>query len=191
MKKAAVYTTFIIILFATALTGLVIGGLIGKYIGYDIGYEQAIRDTSKGGAVTAVDDTESESSFNLDLFSGGSLFGNTFEISIDSDSNLTYKETKFAGAEMVKFFNKKLTNDELNNLKSTIKESKLLTVESQNFTEKPLIPDQGRYRLTLSLNGEANEVECGIAVNEPSIDCQKQIKHLINTLNSILNTNIY
>ena len=130
--------------------------------------------------------------FSLDFFAGGSIFGSSFEVKI-SGANITYRETTQGGGKEVQKFERALSPTELIDIQKTITDIKLATLQSQDFTKEPLVPDQASYSITVSLNGKENTIHCGIPLSgtQPTSNCQKQINKLRLKLNSILGVNIY
>ena len=130
--------------------------------------------------------------FSLDFFAGGSIFGSSFEVKI-SGADITYRETTQGGGKEVKKYERALSPAELTDIQKIIADAGLTTLQSQDFTKEPLVPDQASYRITVSINGKNNIIHCGILPSgtQPTSNCQKQIDKLRLKLNSILGVNIY
>lgn len=130
--------------------------------------------------------------FSLDFFAGGSIFGSSFEVKI-SGTNITYRETTQGGSKEVQKIERALSPVELTDIQKAIADAKLTSLQSQDLTKDPLVPDQASYRISISLNEKQNTIHCGIPPSgtQPSTDCQKQIDKLRLKLNSILGVNIY
>ncbi|OGF68865.1 hypothetical protein A3H65_03605 [Candidatus Giovannonibacteria bacterium RIFCSPLOWO2_02_FULL_45_14] len=128
----------------------------------------------------------------LDFFAGGSIFGSSFEVKI-SGAHITYRETTQGGAKEANKIERSLLPVELDGIRKTISDAGLINLQSQDFTKEPLVPDQASYRITVSLDGKENKINCGIPPSgtEPTTKCQKQIDKLRLKLNSILGVNIY
>ncbi|TSC74891.1 MAG: hypothetical protein G01um101430_708 [Parcubacteria group bacterium Gr01-1014_30] len=128
----------------------------------------------------------------LDFFAGGSIFGSSFEVKI-SGAHITYRETTQGGAKEVNKIDRSLLPVELDDIRKTISDAGLINLQSQDFTKELLVPDQATYRITVSLDGKENKINCGIPPSgtEPTTKCQKQIDKLRLKLNSILGVNIY
>ncbi|OHA05091.1 MAG: hypothetical protein A3A28_01830 [Candidatus Sungbacteria bacterium RIFCSPLOWO2_01_FULL_47_32] len=128
----------------------------------------------------------------LDFFAGGSIFGSSFEVKIAS-AHITYRETTQGGAKEANKIERSLLPVELDDIRKTISDAGLITLQSQDFTKEPLVPDQASYRITVSLDGKENKINCGIPPSgtESTTKCQKQIDKLRLKLNSILGVNIY
>lgn len=128
----------------------------------------------------------------LDFLAGGSIFGSSFEVKI-SGVNITYRETTQGGGKEVQKIERELLPNELADIQKIIADIKLTTLQSQDFTKEPLVPDQASYRITVSFDGKENIIHCGIPPSgtQPTINCQKQIDKLRLKLNSILGVNIY
>ena len=127
----------------------------------------------------------------LDFFVSGGL-GSSFEVKI-SGADVTYRETRQGGGKEVEKTSRVLLPNELTEIQKTVMDAKLITLQSQDFTKEPLIPDQTYYRIFLSLDGKENTIHCGIIPSgtHPTTNCQKQIDTLRLKLNSILGVNIY
>jgi len=128
----------------------------------------------------------------LDFFAGGSIFGSSFEVKI-SGAHITYRETTQGDAKEANKIERSLLPVELDGIRKTISDAGLINLQSQDFTKEPLVPDQATYRITVSLDGKENKINCGIPPSgtEPTTKCQKQIDKLRLKLNSILGVNIY
>lgn len=129
---------------------------------------------------------------SLDFFAGGSIFGSSFEVKI-SGAHITYRETTQGGAKEANKIERSLLPVELDDIRKTISDAGLINLQSQDFTKEPLVPDQASYRITVSLDGKENKINCGIPPSgtEPTTKCQKQIDKLRLKLNSVLGVNIY
>jgi hypothetical protein len=130
--------------------------------------------------------------FSLDFFAGGSIFGSSFEVKIFG-TNITYRETTQGGSKEVQKIERTLLPAELTDIQKVVADAKLTSLQSQDFTKDPLVPDQASYRISISLNEKQNTIHCGIPPSgtQPSTNCQKQIDKLRLKLNSILGVNIY
>jgi hypothetical protein len=130
--------------------------------------------------------------FLLDFFAGGSIFGSSFEVKI-SGATVTYRETTQDGDKEVQKFERVLSPAEIADIQKIVADTKLISLQSQDFTKEPLVPDQAPYRITVSLDGKRNTIHCGIPLSgtQPANNCQKQIDKLRLKLNSILGVNIY
>lgn len=139
----------------------------------------------------SANDQAQNAALALDVFAGGSISGSSFEVKI-SDDHITYQETTQGGAKEVNI-ERSLLPVELNDIRKTITEAGLISLQSQDFTLEPLVPDQASYRITISLDGKENKINCGIPPSgtEPTTACQKQIDKLRLKLNSMLGVNIY
>ena len=128
----------------------------------------------------------------LDFFAGGSITGSSFEVRV-SGSRVTYRETTRGGTKEVQKKSRAISRAEVEEIRKTVLEAHLLTLPSQDFAKEPLVRDQGSYRITLSLDGERNEILCGIpsSADRPLSACQKQIDKLRVTLNKVLDVHIY
>lgn len=101
-------------------------------------------------------DSVETSSLKLDFFAGGSIFGSNFEVKI-TDESVTYRETRHLGKDEVKKFHRNLTDQELNTIMSVIHSTGLTVLNSQDFTEDPLVPDQGYYKISLFINDKKTQ----------------------------------
>ena len=129
--------------------------------------------------------------FSLDFFAGGSIFGSSFDVKI-SGATITYHETTQGGGKEVQKIERTLLPVELADIQKTVADAKLTTLQSQDFTKEPLVPDQASYRISVSLDGKENTIHCSIPPSgtQPTSSCQKQIDKLRLKLNSILKVNI-
>ncbi|MDO8590571.1 MAG: hypothetical protein Q7R65_01185 [bacterium] len=130
--------------------------------------------------------------FTLDFSAGGSIFGSSFEVKISGDQ-ITYRKTTQGVRKEVLKMDRSLLPNELTDIQKTIVDAKIVTLQSQDFTKEPLVPDQASYRITVSLDGKENTIHCGIPLSgtKPTTNCQKQIDKLRLKLNSMLGVNIY
>jgi hypothetical protein len=130
--------------------------------------------------------------FSLHFFTGGSIFGSSFEVKI-SGTNITYRESSQGVNKEIQKIERTLLPAELADIQKIVADAKLTSLQSQDFTKDPLVPDQASYRISISLNEKQNTIHCGIPYSDtqPSTNCQKQIDKLRLILNSILGVNIY
>lgn len=128
----------------------------------------------------------------LDFFAGGSIFLSSFEVKI-SDTKIIYRETTQGGGKEIQKIERVLLPNELADIQKIINDAKLVSLQSQDFTKDPLVPDQAYYRISVSVEGKQNTIYCGIPLSgtEPTLNCQKQIDKLRLKLNSTLGVNIY
>ncbi len=128
----------------------------------------------------------------LNFFAGGSIFGSSFEVKITS-AHIIYRETMQDGAKEANKIERSLLPAELDGIRNTIVNADLISLQSQDFTKEPLVPDQASYRISIALDGKENKINCGIPPSgtEPTTKCQKQIDKLRLKLNSMLGVNIY
>ena len=147
--------------------------------------------TSGGQQNSGIGQTQS-AALALDFFAGGSIFGSSFEVKI-SGAHITYRETTQGGAKEVSKVERSLLPVELSDIRKTIENAGLISLQSQDFTKEPLVPDQASYRISVTLDGKENKINCGIPPSdtEPTTKCQKQIDKLRLKLNSVLGMNIY
>ncbi|MCI0680395.1 hypothetical protein L0Y41_03545, partial [bacterium] len=106
---------------------------------------------------------------------------------------IAYRETTQGGGKEVQKFERALSPTELIDIQKTIADTKLTTLQSQDFTKEPLVPDQASYRIVVSIDGKENTIHCGIPPSgtQPTSNCQKQIDKLRLKLNNMLGVNIY
>lgn len=125
--------------------------------------------------------------FKLYFLKNMGLYG-TIEIWIDSN-HFTYKEIKFVGRgeQDSDSFSDSLTKDEMKSIRSVI--SDLTNTPSQNFAEKPLLPDQGRYRISFNIDGKDYLLQCGIYSPEEEALCQEKSDELHDVLNKVIGIN--
>ncbi|MBI4343168.1 MAG: hypothetical protein HY599_07360 [Candidatus Omnitrophica bacterium] len=127
----------------------------------------------------------------LDFYAGGSIFGSSFEVQI-SGAHITYREIAQGSTQEARKIERPLLPVELDEIRTTIRDTHLIDLQSQDVTKEPLVPDQASYRISLSLDGKENTIHCGIPPSGtvPTTKCQKRINQLRLKLNNILGVNI-
>jgi hypothetical protein len=163
---------------------LIIILLIGvKVIYYNLYQKQNIMDI-----------TDTPTTFTLDFFAGGSITGNTFKLHI-SNKYFTYEEFAPGNPTPVNKMERELSETEQNEIIKTVIASEILNLESQNFEEEPRIIDQGRYEISVTLNGQSNTIQCAIpppiGTQPKTARCQTRVEELKGALNATLNLVIY
>jgi hypothetical protein len=140
---------------------------------------------TKGGLVP--DDLD----YKLDFFAGGSFFSKTFIISIN-DKKITYEERGGSSKERQEDINRPLTSSEFKSIRRVISEANLVYLESQDFKNIPLLPDQPYYEISLEFGKYKNKIKCSIPnpITAAGLECQRRIDVLRKELNKVLNVNI-
>ncbi len=135
-----------------------------------------------------------KSFFALDFFAGGSITGNSFKVNI-LDKHIDYQEFGPGNTNPVKNIEKSLSLVEFEDILKTIADSNIINLQSQDFEKEPMIPDQGRYLISLTYNGRKSTVQCAIAppvgTEKNTVECQNRIDALRDKFNAILGVNIY
>lgn len=131
------------------------------------------------------------SSLELDFFAGGSIFGSSFQVRATRVGWIMYEERSNLPGEPRRI-ERRLTQQDYQQLQNAIESMGLLTLPSQDFTREPLLPDQAYYQVRVGLAGQTNTFKCGIPPSgqPPTSDCQRRIDALRITLNQILGSNI-
>lgn len=130
--------------------------------------------------------------FDLSFSTGGSIFGNSFEVNI-SGVNTTYQETTPGGTKEVKKIERTLLPAELEDIRKTVLDTNLINLQPQDSDKIPTVTDQASYNVSLSMDGKNNSISCYITPPEiaPPSECEKQMDKLRLKLNSILGVGIY
>ena len=130
----------------------------------------------------------------LNFYDGGSITGKSFKVDI-IDGNITYQEFSPSQTVPDKKTERSLNPDELSEIIKVVSDSGLMSLQSQDFTKDPSVPDQGRYNVGLTLYGQSNQILCAIAPpqsNDPKTkECQDKLDRLRDTFNKVLGTSIY
>ncbi len=131
--------------------------------------------------------------FSLNFSLGGSIFGNSYAITITPTGAVTYREQSNQSSTPGQRWERNLTAAELQQVQTVISGANLINLPAQDYQREPLAPDQAEYRLTVMLNGKENSIRCGVPLGYPSpfTACQQQIEKLRTILNQILGVNIH
>lgn len=138
--------------------------------------------------------TNNSASLKLNFFAGGSINGNSFEVDI-SQGNIIYHEFNPDKNGLVKKIERELSPVELDNLLKTLADSNIFNLESQDFKIEPMIPDEGRYSVSVTFQDKTNNIQCSMdpseGIGQRTKECQKQVEKLRNTLNEVLGVHMH
>ncbi len=154
-----------------------------------------IKTITTAGSQQNSGNTQTQSAtFVLDFFAGGSILGNSFKVKI-LDKHIDYQEFEPSNTNPVKNLERSLLSAEFEDILKTVAENNIANLQSQDFEKEPMIPDQGRYLISLTYNGHKNTIQCAISppvgIEKKTAECQNRIDALRDKFNTILGVRIY